>query len=131
MPFYENVFIARQDLTPAKVKELANKFAAVVKENGGVVAKTEDWGLRDLAYKIQKNRKGYYTMLAIDAPATAVIEMERQMRFDEDVIRYLSVRVDELEEGPSAMMSYKGKDIKSRARKFDDRFDIEDESEEF
>ena len=124
MPFYENVFIARQDLTPAKVKELTNKFAAVIKENGGVVAKTEDWGLRDLAYKIQKNRKAYYTMLAIDAPATAVIEMERLMRLDENVLRYLSIKVDKLEEGPSAMLEVRSK------RQKEDKFDIEIEKAE-
>ena len=124
MPFYENVFIARQDLTPAKVKELADKFAATVKENGGVVAKTEDWGLRDLAYKIQKNRKGYYTMLSIDAPATAIIEMERLMRLDENVLRHLTIKVDALEEGPSAMLEVRHK------RQKDDKFDIEIEKAE-
>ncbi len=124
MSFYENVFIARQDLTPAKVKELADKFAAVIKENGGVVAKTEDWGLRDLAYKIQKNRKGYYTMLAIDAPGAAVIEMERLMRLDENVLRHLTVKVDALEEGPSAMLEVRSK------RQKDDKFDIEIEKAE-
>ena len=124
MPFYENVFIARQDLTPAKVKELADKFAAVIKDNGGVVAKTEDWGLRDLAYKIQKNRKRYYTMLAIDAPATAVIEMERLMRLDENVLRHLTVKVDALEEGPSAMLEVRSK------RQKDDKFEIEIEKAE-
>ena len=124
MSFYENVFIARQDLTPAKVKGLADKFAAVIKENGGVVAKTEDWGLRDLAYKIQKNRKGYYTLLAIDAPATAVIEMERLMRLDENVLRHLTVKVDALEEGPSAMLEVRSKHAK------EDKFDIEIEKAE-
>ena len=124
MPFYENVFIARQDLTPAKVKELADRFAAVVKDNGGVVAKTEDWGLRDLAYKIQKNRKGYYTMLTIDAPAMAVIEMERLMRLDENVLRHLTIKVDALEEGPSAMLEVRSK------RQKDDKFDIEIEKAE-
>ncbi len=124
MSFYENVFIARQDLTPAKVKELADKFAAVIKDNDGVVAKTEDWGLRDLAYKIQKNRKGYYTLLAIDAPATAVIEMERLMRLDENVLRHLTIKVDALEEGPSAML-----EVRSRRQK-DDKFEVEIEKAE-
>ena len=124
MPFYENVFIARQDLTPAKVKELTDKFTATIKENGGIVAKTEDWGLRDLAYKIQKNRKGHYTMLAIDAPATAVIEMERLMRLDENVLRHLTIKVDALEEGPSAMLEVRSK------RQKDDKFEIEIEKAE-
>ena len=112
MPFYENVFVARQDLTPAKVKELADKFAAIIKANNGKVKKTEDWGLRDLAYKIQKNRKGYYTLMNIDAPATAVIEMERLMRLDENLLRYLTVKVDALEEGPSAMLESKHRRVK-------------------
>lgn len=124
MPFYENVFIARQDLTPAKVKELADKFAKVVKDNGGIVAKTEDWGLRDLAYKIQKNRKGYYTMLTIDAPAAAIIEMERLMRLDENVLRHLTTKVNALEEGPSAMLEVRSK------RQKEDKFDIEIEKAE-
>ncbi len=124
MPFYENVFIARQDLTPAKVKELADKFAAVIKENGGVVAKTEDWGLRELAYKIQKNRKGYYTMIAMDAPATAVMEMERLMRLDENILRHLTVKVEALEEGPSVMLEVRHKRAK------EDKFDIQIEKAE-
>ena len=102
----------------------------VIKENGGKVTKKENWGLRTLAYRMNKNRKGYYVLFNIDAPAEAVIEMERQMRFDEDVIRYLSVRVDALDDAPSAVLSYKGKDAKGR-KKFDDKFDVEDESEEF
>ena len=131
MALYENVFIARQDIAASQVDALIERFEGVITANGGKVTKKENWGLRSLAYRMKKNRKGHYVLFNIDAPAKAVIEMERQMRFDEDVIRYLSVRVDELEEGPSAMMSYKGKDLKGRARKFDDRFDIEDESEEF
>ena len=119
MPFYENVFVARQDLTPAKVKELADKFTAVIKANNGKVTKTEDWGLRDLAYKIQKNRKGYYTLMNIDAPATAIIEMERLMRLDENLLRYLTVKVPALEEGPSAMLEPKHR------RQKDDKADIE------
>lgn len=120
MPFYENVFIARQDLTPNKVTELADKFAAVIENNGGKITKREDWGLRTLAYKIQKNRKGYYTLFNIDAPAPAVIEMERLMRLDENLLRFLTVKVDELEEGPSVMLEPKNKKSKS-----DEKFDIE------
>lgn len=120
MPFYENVFIARQDLTPNKVTELADKFAAVIEQNGGKVAKREDWGLRTLAYKIQKNRKGYYTMFNIDAPAAAVVEMERLMRLDENLLRFLTVKVDELEEGPSVML-----EAKNRKAKAEDKYDVE------
>ena len=119
MPFYENVFVARQDLTPAKVKELADKFAAIIKANNGKVTKTEDWGLRDLAYKIQKNRKGYYTLMNIDAPATAIIELERLMRLDENLLRFLTVKVEALEAGPSAMLEPKHR------RQKDDKAEIE------
>jgi small subunit ribosomal protein S6 len=115
MSFYENTFIARQDLTPAQVDEMVEKYADIITQNGGKVTKRENWGLRVLAYKIQKNRKGYYMFMNIDAPASAVKEMERQMRIDENVLRYLTVRVDELEEGPSSMLAPKGR----RAQKFD------------
>ena len=131
MALYESVFIARQDIAASQVDALIERFEGVVTANGGKVTKKENWGLSSLAYRMNKNRKGYYVLFNIDAPAKALIELERQMRFDEDVIRYLSVRVDELEEGPSAMLSNKGKEIKGRDKKFDDKFDLEDESEEF
>ena len=131
MALYENVFIARQDIAASQIDALIERFEGVITANGGKVTKKENWGLRSLAYRMNKNRKGHYVLFNIDAPAKAVMEMERQMRFDEDVIRYMSVRVEELEDGPSAMMSYKGKDAKGRTKKFDDKFDIEDESEEF
>ena len=120
MPFYENVFVARQDLTPAKVTELTNKFVAAIEAKGGKVTKREDWGLRNLAYKIKKNRKGYYTLMNIDAPAEAVVEMERLMRLDENLLRYLTIKVDALEEGPSAML-----ETKSRRAKAEDKYEIE------
>lgn len=120
MPFYENVFIARQDLTPAKVSELTDKYASVVESMGGKVSKRENWGLRNLAYKIQKNRKGYYMLMNIDAPADAIIEMERLMRLDENLIRYLTIKVEELEEGPSVMM-----EAKSRKFKAEEKYDVE------
>ncbi|MBQ7412874.1 MAG: 30S ribosomal protein S6 [Alphaproteobacteria bacterium] len=120
MPFYENVFVARQDLTPAKVTELTEKFVAAIESKGGKVTKREDWGLRNLAYKIQKNRKGYYTLMNIDAPAAAIVEMERLMRLDENLLRYLTIKVKALEEGPSAMLEPKAK--KSKA---DDKYEID------
>jgi small subunit ribosomal protein S6 len=104
MPLYENTFITRQDLSRQDINKLTDNFTAIVGQNGGKVVKNEYWGLRSLAYRIRKNRKGHYVMLAIDAPAAAVKEMERNMRISEDIIRTLTVRVDELEEGPSAMM---------------------------
>ncbi len=108
MPFYENVFIARQDISAPQVDSLADDFSKIIEDQGGKVAKREYWGLRGLAYRIKKNRKAHYVLLNIDAPAQAVQEMERQMRLHEDVLRYLTLRVDELEEGPSAMMQSRG-----------------------
>lgn len=131
MALYESVFIARQDIAASQVDSLIERFEGVITANGGKVTKKENWGLRSLAYRMNKNRKGHYVLFNIDAPAKALVELERQMRFDEDVIRYLSVRVEELEDGPSAMMTYKGKDVKGRGKKFDDKIDLEDESEEF
>ena len=111
MPYYESVFIARQDVSAAQVDSLADDFSKVIEDGGGKVAKKESWGLRTLAYKIKNNRKGHYTLLNIDAPAGAVQEMERLMHINEDVLRYLTVKVDELEEGPSAILqSRSGRD---------------------
>jgi small subunit ribosomal protein S6 len=108
MPYYENVFIARQDISATQVDSLADAFTATIEGLGGKVAKREYWGLRNLAYKVKKNRKGHYVLLNLDAPADAVLEMERQMRINEDILRYLTVRVEELEEGPSAMSQGRG-----------------------
>jgi small subunit ribosomal protein S6 len=119
MAFYENVFIARQEISAAQVDALADQFTNVLTENGGAVKKKEYWGLKSLAYRIKKNRKGHYVLLNIDAPAAAVHEMERQMRINEDILRFLTVRVDELEEGPSAMLQSRGRE--DRPRRFDDR----------
>ena len=104
MPFYEHVFIARQDLSQAQVDALAEGVAGIVTEYKGQVHKTETWGLKQLAYKIAKNRKAHYVLLNIEAPAAAVQELERQVGLNEDVIRYQTIRVDALETGPSAMM---------------------------
>jgi small subunit ribosomal protein S6 len=104
MPFYENVFIARQDISSAQAEALADSFATLVGEQGGQVTKREYWGLRNLSYRIKKNRKGHYMLFNLDAPPAAVNELERNMRINEDVIRYLTVRVEALEEGPSVVM---------------------------
>ena len=104
MALYENVFIARQDVPTTQVETLTNQFSELVTGLGGTVSKKEYWGLRSLTYRIKKNRKGHYTLLNIDAPPAAVKELERTMSINEDIIRYLTVRVDELEEGPSAIM---------------------------
>jgi small subunit ribosomal protein S6 len=121
MPFYENVFIARQDVTAAQVEGLTEQFAGIITAQGGNVTKREYWGLKSLSYRVRKNRKGHYTLLNIDAPAAAVIEMERQMRLHEDVLRQLTVRVDALEEGPSAMLQSKGRDRDDRGPRDRDR----------
>jgi small subunit ribosomal protein S6 len=104
MPLYEHVFLARQDLAQPQVDALAETATKIIEDNGGKVVKTETWGLRSLAYRIQKNRKAHYVMLEIDAPAPLVAELERQTQINEDVIRYMTIRVDGHEEGPSAMM---------------------------
>ena len=104
MALYEHVFLARQDLAQAQVDALAEVATKIVEEGQGKVVKTETWGLRSLAYRIAKNRKAHYVMLQIDAPAGVVAELERQTAINEDVIRYMTIRVDELEAGPSAMM---------------------------
>ena len=104
MPLYEHVFLARQDLAQAQVDALAENATKIVTDNGGKVVKTETWGLRNLSYRIAKNRKAHYVALDIDAPAPAIAELERQTNINEDVIRFLTIRVDEHESGPSAMM---------------------------
>ena len=104
MPLYEHVFLARQDLSQAQVDALAATATEIVEANQGKITKVETWGLRSLAYKIQKNRKAHFVLLNIDAPAGVVAELERQTAINEDVIRFLTVRVDELEGGPSVMM---------------------------
>jgi len=104
MALYEHVFLARQDLAQAQVDALAETATKIIEDNQGKVVKTETWGLRSLAYRIAKNRKAHYVMLHIDAPAGVVAELERQTAINEDVIRYMTIRVDELEQGPSAMM---------------------------
>jgi small subunit ribosomal protein S6 len=121
MALYESVFIARQDISAQQADALADTFTELVVQNGGKVEKRETWGLRGLAYKIKKNRKGHYMMLNLDAPPDAVHEMERQMRLNEDVLRYLTIRVDELEEGPSAVMRSRHSDDRGRPRDRDDR----------
>jgi small subunit ribosomal protein S6 len=108
MPLYENVFIARQDISGAQVDALADDFTQLVADNGGEVKKREYWGLRNLAYRMRKNRKGHYVLMNIEAPPAALAELERMMRINEDVIRYLTIRVDALEDGPSAVMQSRG-----------------------
>ena len=106
MALYETVFIARQDVSAKQVEDLAKAFGKIVNDNGGEVKTTESWGLRNLAYKIKKNRKGHYTLLHLDAPHKAVAEMERNMRLNEDVLRFQTVSIDKIPEGPSAILKH-------------------------
>jgi len=119
MALYEHVFLARQDLAQAQVDTLAEAAAQIVKDHEGTVVKTESWGLRSLAYKIAKNRKAHYVMLEIDAPAGVVAELERQTQINEDVIRYMTVKVDEHETGPSVMMRKNERDRERRSERGD------------
>ena len=107
MALYESTFIARPEISGQQAEALAERFAGIITENGGTVEKTEYWGLKSLAYRIKKHRKGHYIMFNLDAPSAAVKEMERNMSLDEDVLRILTIRVKQLEEGPSAMMQAK------------------------
>jgi small subunit ribosomal protein S6 len=114
MALYEHVFLARQDVSGQRVDELVEQFKGVVAEHGGSVGKTEYWGLKNLAFRIAKNRKAHYTMMNIDAPHQAVAEMERQMGINEDVIRFLTVRVEALDDEPSVQMQKKERDERRR-----------------
>jgi small subunit ribosomal protein S6 len=104
VPLYEHVYLARQDLAPAQVEALTEGFTKIVTDAGGQLASQEYWGLRSIAYRIAKNRKAHYVLLNIEAPAPAILELERQASLSEDIIRYMTVRVDKLETEPSAMM---------------------------
>ncbi len=114
MALYEHVFLARQDVSSQQVEALVEQFKGVLESNGGSVGRTESWGLKSLSYRINKNRKAHYTLMDIDAPAAAVQEMERQMRINEDVLRYMTIRVDAHEEGPSIMMQKRDRDDRPR-----------------
>jgi small subunit ribosomal protein S6 len=104
MPLYEHVFLSRQDASAQQVEELTAQFKGVIEQQGGKITKVEQWGVKSLSYRLRKNRKAHFTLLNVDCPPGALNEIERQERLNEDVLRYLTVRVDELEEGPSAMM---------------------------
>ena len=114
MALYEHVFLARQDLSQAQVDALAAAATEIVEQNQGKVTKTETWGLKSLAYKIDRNRKAHFVLLNIEGPGEVVAELERQTRINEDVIRYMTIRVEEHEEGPSVMMRKNDRDSKKR-----------------
>ncbi|MAI61153.1 MAG: 30S ribosomal protein S6 [Micavibrio sp. TMED27] len=115
MPYYETVFISRQDLTDTQVKDLTDQFTKIIEDQGGKTLKTEQWGLKSFAYKINKAKKGHYTLLETDAPAAALIELERVMRINEDVVRAMTIRLDEPTEGPSVMVKKDDRDEKEAA----------------
>jgi small subunit ribosomal protein S6 len=119
MPLYEHVFLARQDLAQAQVDALAQTATDIIETNGGKVSKTETWGLRNIAYRIQKNRKAHYVAIDFEAPAPVVAELERQTQISEDVIRYMTIRVDAHEAGPSAMMRRGERDRDGRGERGD------------
>lgn len=104
MSLYEHVFLARQDMSSQQVEALVDQMKTVIADNGGTVGKVEAWGLKSIAFRIRKNRKAHYTLMNIDAPSAAIAEMERQLGINEDVLRYMTIRVDEHETEPSAMM---------------------------
>ena len=110
MPLYECVLIARNDVTQQQVETVADTIASDLEGDGGAVKKREYWGLRSLAYRVKKNRKGHYMLLGLDAKPTFVTEMERQLRLNEDVLRFMTIRVDEITEEPSAILSRKSDD---------------------
>lgn len=114
MPLYEHVFIVRQDVSGAQVEALSNELKGVVEAQGGSVPKVESWGLRSLAYRIRKNRKGHYVLMNIDAPPAAIAELERMERINEDILRQLTVRVEKLQEGPAAILTNKGREDRDR-----------------
>ena len=121
MPLYEHVFLARQDVSAQQVEELTAQLKGVLEQLGGKVTKLEQWGVKTLSYRVRKNRKAHFTLLNVDAPAAALSEVERQERLSEDVLRYLTIRVEEHEEGPSAMLRKSDRDRDDRGGGFRDR----------
>ena len=120
MALYEHVFLARQDMSAQQVDALVEQYKGVLEANGGKVGRVENWGLKSLTYRIKKNRKAHYALMDIEAPGAAIHEMERQMRINEDILRYMTIAVEAHEEGPSAMMQKRDRDDRPR-RDGDDR----------
>lgn len=132
MPLYEHIFMARQDVTPQQVETMVDLYKGVIEQNGGTVEKTEMWGVKSLAYRIKKNRKAHFTMFNLNAPAPALAEMERQMRINEDILRFMTIKVEELETEPSVMMQKRDRDERKdrERRERDTGFDGAGEGEE-
>ncbi|MCP1549780.1 MULTISPECIES: 30S ribosomal protein S6 [Methylorubrum] len=135
MPLYEHVFLARQDVTAQQVETMVETYKGVIETGGGTIEKIESWGVKSLAYRIKKNRKAHFTLLNISAPPAALAEMERQMQISEDVLRFMTVRVEQLEAEPSAMMQKRDRDDRKdrdrgdRPRRRDDDFGGGDRSD--
>jgi small subunit ribosomal protein S6 len=123
MPLYEHVFLTRQDASAQQVEELTAQFKGVIEQMGGKIAKTEQWGVKSLSYRLRKNRKAHFTLFNVEAPPAALNEIERQERLNEDILRYITIRVDEHEEGPSAMMRKVDRDRERDDRGFGFRGD--------
>jgi small subunit ribosomal protein S6 len=121
MPLYEHVVLARQDVSAQQVEEFTAQLKGVIEQMGGKITKTEQWGVKSLAYRLRKNRKAHFTFMNLDAPPAVINEIERQERLNEDVLRYLTVRVEEHEQGPSAMMRKVDRDREERGGGFRDR----------
>jgi small subunit ribosomal protein S6 len=128
MPLYEHVYLARQDASAQQVEELTGQLKGVIENLGGTIKKTEYWGVKSLSYRLRKNRKAHFTLMDIDAPPPAINEIERLERLNEDVLRYLTIRVDAHEEGPSAMMRRAERD-RDREDRRGDRGDRGDRGE--
>ena len=126
MPLYEHVYLARQDLSQQQVDELTAQYKGIIEQLGGKVAKAEYWGVKSLTYRIRKNRKAHFTLLNVDGPSAAIAEVERQQHISEDVLRAMTVRVEELEEGPSAMMRKVDRDRDRDERRGERRRDRDD-----
>jgi small subunit ribosomal protein S6 len=127
MPLYEHIFLARQDVSAQQVEGMIDQFKSVIEERGGSVGRTEYWGVKSLAYRIRKNRKAHFTLLNLVAPPAAVAEMERQMRINEDILRFMTIRVEEHEEGPSIMLQKRERDERRERERGERRRAREDE----
>jgi small subunit ribosomal protein S6 len=133
---YEHIFMARQDVSAQAVEALIEQYKGIIETGGGTVGKVEYWGVKSLAYRIKKNRKAHYSLMNIACPPAAIAEMERQMRLSEDVLRFITIRVEEHEDGPSAMLQKRERDERRDRERFGDdrpprRRDEEEVGEEF
>ncbi len=129
MAFYEHIFLTRQDVSGQRVDELVEQYKGIIETGGGSVGKTEYWGLKSLAYRINKNRKAHFSLINLDAPHEAIAEMERQMRINEDVLRFMTVRVDALQEEPSIQMQKKERDERRRKERERPREEVKEPSD--